>query len=91
MNAIAKQIKTARIKRDNRIADMQEKLIAATKCLEAIQPALPSPGLQSYVNLTLATLKDANVQLIPMPDRSELDRLKEENEHMKMVLEIKGK
>jgi len=91
MNPTAKLIKTARIKRDNRIAEMQEKLIAATKCLEAIQPALLSPGLQSYVNLTLAKIKDTSVQPITLPDRSELDRLKEENEHMKMVLEIKDK
>jgi len=91
MNPTAKLIKTARIERDNRIAEMQEKLIAATKCLEAIQPALSSPGLQSYVNLTLAKIKDTSVQPITLPDRSELDRLKEENEHMKMVLEIKDK
>jgi len=91
MNQVATQIRERRVRRNSNTADIQEKIQAAILCLEAIQPTIPNIGLQSYVNLTLATLKDSSVKPVKMPDCSELNRLREENEHMKMVLKLKGK
>jgi len=91
MNQVATQIRQRRTRRFDKADSMQEKITAAIKCLETVQPTISSVGFQSYVNLTLATLKDTSVKPVEMPDRSELDRLREENEHMKMVLKLKGK